>query len=201
MSGWTGVLRAKRAHRDDRVAHTVVFPAEYAQEFADIFERDRPPQDPTVYLCSQALSHGRQGWEDADPIFVMANAPCEPATGRRDPALFEALERAVLARLRAHDLMGPEDELIWSRTPSDLAAEFPGSRGSIYGAASNSQFAAFRRPPNRVARLPGLYLASGSAHPGGGVPMCLISGRTAPEEALSKELRGVVPAGVERRGA
>ena len=40
-------------------------------------------------------------------------------------------------------------------------------------------FSAFRRPPNAVAKLPGLYLASGSAHPGGGMPLCLQSGRQA----------------------
>jgi 1-hydroxycarotenoid 3,4-desaturase len=32
--------------------------------------------------------------------------------------------------------------------------------------------------------LEGLYLAGGSAHPGGGVPMCLQSGRLAAEALL-----------------
>ena len=59
-----------------------------------------------------------------------------------------------------------------------------GSRGSIYGAASNSQLSAFKRPPNAVAAIPGLYLASGSAHPGGGVPLCLLSGQTAARALL-----------------
>ena len=60
-----------------------------------------------------------------------------------------------------------------------MAAAFPGSRGAIYGAASNDRFAAFKRPPNRVRSLPGLYLASGSAHPGGGLPMVALSGMAA----------------------
>jgi phytoene dehydrogenase-like protein len=77
--------------------------------------------------------------------------------------------------------------MIWRRTPADLAAEFPGSRGAIYGAASNDRFAAFKRPPNRVRGLRGLYLASGSAHPGGGLPMAGLSGLAA-ADCLGEDL-------------
>jgi phytoene dehydrogenase-like protein len=75
----------------------------------------------------------------------------------------------------------------WRRTPTQLAADFPGSRGAIYGAASNDRFAAFKRPPNRVSGVPGLYLASGSAHPGGGLPMVALSGLAA-ADCLSDDL-------------
>jgi phytoene dehydrogenase-like protein len=51
-----------------------------------------------------------------------------------------------------------------------------GSRGAIYGASSNSVRAAFLRPANEVRALPGLYLASGGAHPGGGMPLAALSG-------------------------
>ena len=185
MSGWTGVLRAAR--RDGRLPHEVLFPTDYEAEFADIFDRDRPPAEPTVYLCAQERCHGLAGWSDAEPVFVMANAPAEPADGPRPPEVWEELENAVLQRLRAAGLWADGDALLWRRTPTDLAAEFPGSRGAIYGAASNDRFAAFKRPPNRVRSLPGLYLASGSAHPGGGLPMVALSGLAA-ADCLSADL-------------
>ncbi|MFT5683528.1 MAG: phytoene desaturase, partial [Myxococcota bacterium] len=166
MSGWTGIYRAKRRLR---VPHTVLFCADYDAEFADIFDRDRPPEDPTVYLCAQEPCHGRVGWAEAEPVFVMANAPPEPEGGRSDDPWPE-LEARVASRLLAAGLVTPEDAVVWRRTPPQLAARFPGSRGSIYGAASNDMLAAFRRPPNRISKIPGLYLASGSAHPGGGMP-------------------------------
>ncbi len=177
MSGWTGVLRAGR--RADRFPHEVLFPADYEAEFADIFDRDRPPADPTVYLCAQERCHGSTGWADAEPVFVMANAPAEPVTGRRPPQVWSELESAVLQRVRAFGACAADDRLVWRRSPTDLAAAFPGSRGAIYGAASNDRFAAFKRPPNRVRSRPGLYLASGSAHPGGGLPMVALSGLAA----------------------
>lgn len=185
MSGWTAVLRARRREAGaPRVAHTVLFPADYEAEFADLFDRDRPPAEPTVYLCAQEAAHGRRGWAEEEPVFVMANAPAEPADAPRSPEVWDALRGAVLRRLDAAGLRDPDDELVWERTPTDLAAAFPGSRGSIYGAASNSAWAAFRRPANRVRGVHGLYLAGGSAHPGGGVPLCVLSGRAAASALL-----------------
>jgi phytoene desaturase len=181
MSGWTAVVRARR--RADRPAHAVLFPGrDYLEEFVDIFDRDRPPLEPAVYLCAQEAAHGRGGWADHEPVFLMANAPAEAAAGVRPGEVWARLREVVLARARSADLIDAYDEIVWERTPGDLARRFPGSRGAIYGTASNSPLAAFRRPANRVA--PSVYLASGSAHPGGGVPLCLLSGRAAATAAL-----------------
>lgn len=185
MSGWTGALRAAR--QTDRLPHEVLFCEDYDAEFADIFDRDRPPADPTVYLCAQERCHGLAGWPEAEPVFVMANAPAEPAVGARDDDVWTRLESAVERRIRAAGLWADGDALVWRRSPTQLAAEFPGSRGAIYGAASNDRFAAFKRPPNRVRSVPGLYLASGSAHPGGGLPMVALSGLAA-ADCLSADL-------------
>ncbi len=182
MSGWTAVVRAKTA---ERLAHEVLFPSDYEAEFADIFDHDRPPREPTVYLCAQGRAHGRTTWSDAEPLFVMANAPPEPTRGTRDERIWPDLRETVRARLLDADLIGADDPIVWERTPRGLAQTYPGTRGALYGAASNTRFDAFKRPPNRWSRLPGLYLASGSAHPGGGVPLCVQSGRLAAEAVIA----------------
>lgn len=177
-SGWVGLLRARP--RPDRVAHEVCFPERYLEEFADLFDRHRTPVDPTVYTCALARAHGRGTWPDAEPVFAMINAP---ALG---PVPDDAPWRArALARLRASGRIGEDDPILWERTPEMLEARFPDTRGAIYGAASSSAMAAFQRPPNRLRDLDGLFLAGGSAHPGGGVPLCLQSGRRAAEAILS----------------
>lgn len=187
-SGWTAVLKLPRR---DRAAHHAHFPADYEGESRDLFRRDRPPVEPTVYLCAQEVAHRRSGWQDHEPVFVMANAPAEPTGAPRDPSVWEELRARVLARLEQADLSPSEPEIVWERTPAGLARDFPGSLGALYGAASNSMFSAFQRPPNAVSKIPGLYLASGSAHPGGGLPLCVQSGRLAAGACL-RALRGAL---------
>ena len=188
MSGWNTVYRAARPDGGPpRPAHEVLFPPDDTAEFEDIFDRDRPPADPTVYLCAQEPCHGRAGWAGHEPVFAMANAPAEPATGERDPAIWDGLARAVRGRLDAAGLLAPDDQAVWTRTPTDLARTFPGSRGAIYGLASNDMMAAFRRPRNAAPAVPGLFLASGSAHPGGGMPMAMLSGVAAATEAVGTD--------------
>ncbi len=179
MSGWNAVVRAAR--RPDRPPHEVFFCSDYDQEFADLFDHVRPPVEPTLYLCAQEKSHGRAGWTEEEPVFVMVNAPCESPTVPTPDAVWAEVEQTALQRARSAGLFAQDDPVVWSRTPVDLARQFPGSNGSLYGAASNDTFAAFRRPPNQIHRVPGLFLATGSAHPGGGMPLALRSGVLAAE--------------------
>ncbi len=182
-SGFNLVLKARRRPPVQRAAHEVLFPDRpYMEEFADLFDRHIPPTEPTVYLCAKEKAHRAPGWPDHEALFVMANAP--PFTEAAKLVNWERYEELVLWRLRDRDLIDADDQVVWRRTPEGLAERFPGSRGSLYGAASNSKFAAFKRPPNSVPGVSGLYLASGSAHPGGGVPLCLQSGRQAATELL-----------------
>ena len=62
-------------------------------------------------------------------------------------------------------------------TPSDIANRTGSHLGALYGPASNKATSAFLRQRNRDRRIRGLYFAGGSVHPGGGIPLCLLSGR------------------------
>ena len=176
MSGWTALFSTPR--RPDRIAHSVIFPENYDDEFAAIFDRGERPAKPTVYACAQTQAHNI-AFEN-DVIFAMINAPSGCVTND------DAIEQLVRETLEAKDLLDPSAECFWRRSPTDLGTVFPGTDGAIYGASSNSQFDAFSRPKNR-SKIPGLYLATGSAHPGGGVPMCMLSGLAASAAAIDDQ--------------
>jgi phytoene dehydrogenase-like protein len=72
-------------------------------------------------------------------------------------------------------------------TPHDLEQETGSSRGSLYGMSSNSLSGAFLRQQNKSLIYKGLYFCGGSAHPGGGMPLAVLSGTMAAELVMRYE--------------
>ncbi|MFC4586027.1 phytoene desaturase family protein [Sphaerisporangium corydalis] len=155
--------------------HSIVFSGDYRQEFADIFDRRRPPEDPTVYIGCSAVDDPSQAPEGTENWVMMVNVPA------RDPGRWpmspEAYRDLVLDRLasRGHDLAG-RLRFVDLLTPADLRERYGDWGGAIYGTPYTGMLAPFRRPGNRGPRR-GLYLVGGSAHPGGGLPLVAMGGR------------------------
>jgi phytoene desaturase len=92
------------------------------------------------------------------------------------------MREIVLTKLRqlGFDLANQiEAEFVLS--PEGFEQNYLSNRGSIYGISSNNRSTAFKRPANRSRELKGLYFAGGSTHPGGGIPLVLLSGKIAAE--------------------
>jgi len=79
-----------------------------------------------------------------------------------------------------------EEALLEPRTIESRTESF---QGSLYGAASNDRFAAFLRHPNFSSRLKNLYFCGGSVHPGGGIPLALLSGKITSEIITKKGIQ------------
>lgn len=71
--------------------------------------------------------------------------------------------------------------------PPDLDRMNGARRGSLYGASFNDQLALFKRPGNRCPDMKGLYFVGGTTHPGGGVPIMMLSGKVVAEMILGVE--------------
>lgn len=164
--------------REPGPAHRVYFPADYDAEFDAIFgRRPVPVADPTVYVHAPDDPALRPD-EDSEGWFVLVNAPAhDPARGVDwdEPGLRERYTRHVLAVLAARGAdVRDRIRVLDTVTPADLQRRAGAPGGAIYGTASHGPRAALRRPANR-SPLPGLYLVGGSAHPGGGIPLVLMS--------------------------
>ena len=65
--------------------------------------------------------------------------------------------------------------------PRSIESRTSSYQGSIYGTSSNSRYAAFLRHANRSSKIKNLYFCGGSVHPGGGIPLCLLSAKIVSE--------------------
>ena len=64
-------------------------------------------------------------------------------------------------------------------TPPMISQKTGSHLGALYGSSSNSKVAAFLRHPNFSSKIKNLYFCGGSVHPGGGIPLCLLSAKIA----------------------
>ncbi len=162
--------------------HNIFFSQDYPREFAAIFAKGVPAPDPTVYVCNTSLTDPHHAPPGHSNMFILVNAPTLNArvnwdreVGNYRDVILRKLERMGLSDLRRHIVY---EQII---TPADFEARYNAVGGAIYGLASNSRFAAFLRPPLRARDTKRLYFVGGGTHPGGGIPLALLSGKAVAE--------------------
>lgn len=164
--------------------HNIFFSADYPGEFEAIFRQGVPPAEPTIYVAITSRSDSGHAPPGCENWFVLVNVPpVGPGFDWEQQA--PAYREQVLARLAAFglDVRGNirAEQML---TPLDLARQSGAWRGALYGLSSNYVFSAFRRPHNRAPDVKGLYFVGGTTHPGGGVPMVMLSGRLGAQMAM-----------------
>lgn len=156
--------------------HNILFSENYEEEFKSIFEDFTVSDDPTVYihvsskLVSDDAPDGCENW------FVMVNVPSNKGQDWEQLRLKtrENCIRKINRMLKTdlESLIEEEDFL----DPVRIEERTNSFAGALYGASSNDRMAAFFRHPN-FSKIKDLYFAGGSVHPGGGIPLCLLSAK------------------------
>jgi len=170
---WTATLRCSGT---GLIRHNVFFSNAYEREFGEISIGDMI-SDPTVYVCAQDRGDDDAARLDPERLLILINAPARGDHTRYTLDQAERSSQTVMDRLaRCGVKLDPPAQHTLT-TPADFAALLPGTGGALYGRASHGWRATFERDGTR-SRLPGLYFAGGSIHPGAGVPMAALSGWT-----------------------
>jgi phytoene desaturase len=175
----------------DLTHHNIFFSEDYKREFEQIFNEKTAPDEPTVYVSISSKTDAHLAPEGGENWFVLLNMPYingqnwASETARMREAVFKRLAKVGIDAESAIDT-----EMVLS--PQDFYDLYRSNKGSIYGISSNSQTAAFMRPPNRSREIAGLYFCGGSSHPGGGVPLVALSGKMAADLIMEESMKDKV---------
>lgn len=174
-SGFVLLLGINRSYEQLR-HHNVFFSDDYRQEFDAIFSQNLPPDDPTIYVANTSYTDPEDAIEGGSNLFILVNAPYltekydwEEKGASYASHVLDKLEKRGLKKLRSSIIHRQKI------TPLDFYQKYRSYRGSIYGTSSNSRLSAFMRPGNKARTVDGLYLTGGSTHPGGGIPLVILS--------------------------
>lgn len=170
--------------------HNILFSSNYAKEFEDIFKRRIIPEEPTVYIYISSKFNADDAPTGCENWFVMINVPYD--SGQDWEKLTCEAKEIILRIIKKRTGIDLANKILFEQkiNPADIERMTSSDKGSIYGVSSNSRTAAFLRHPNKSSKIKGLFFCGGSAHPGGGIPLVILSGKIASQLVLN-ELRSV----------
>ncbi len=158
--------------------HNIFFSEDYEAEFAAL-DRGEVAEDFTVYVNVTSKGVHGEAPEGSENWFVMVNAPHDQEQDWS--AVLERIREATLDKLTHllnFDLRAAiRVEQTWN--PRQIASDTGSHLGALYGTSSNSKWAAFLRHRNQSREFSNLFFVGGSVHPGGGVPLALLSAKVA----------------------
>lgn len=161
--------------------HNIFFSADDTAEFNHIWQKQTVYNDPTVYINISSKHKPDDAPDGCENWFVMINVPANK--GQDWDKLIKEARENILKKLsgilntNVAELIACESVL----DPRSMESRTSSYQGSIYGTSSNSRFAAFMRHANRSSKIKNLYFCGGSVHPGGGIPLCLLSAKIVSE--------------------
>lgn len=184
-----------RAPYEHLAHHNFLFSSNSHAEFNDIYNLGLPARDPTLYIAAPSRTDPAQAplfnGAPGEALYVLIHT-AHRRPGQRwgspgDGGLLDQYRPVVIDKMKRMGMPDIEDRIAVERalTPDGIERLYNAEGGAIYGLASHGLLAGGFKPRNRSREFKGLYFAGGSANPGPGVPMVLMSGVTAAHALLN----------------
>ena len=171
--------------------HDFLFSKDAHLEFDDIYRQGIPARDPTVYICVPSRTDPTQAPAGCEALYALIHTPfLRPGQVWEGPGgMMEQYRPVIIEKLKRMGMPDLEKHIVVERhlTPQSIERWYNAEGGAIYGLASHGKLKGGFKPRNRSRVYSNLYLAGGSANPGPGVPMVLMSGVTA-ADAVCEDL-------------
>jgi phytoene desaturase len=160
--------------------HNIFFSQDYKNEFEHL-AKGLVCDDPTIYVNITSKYVANEAPEGGENWFVMINVPHN--SGQDWDSIITRLRQQTITKI-SHNLgvdIAPLIEAEVILDPRSIDTKTASHLGALYGNSSNTPMSAFLRHPNFSSRIKQLYCCGGSVHPGGGIPLCLLSAKIVSE--------------------
>jgi phytoene desaturase len=157
--------------------HNILFSADYQKEFNAIWKNKTISDDPTVYINISSKILQTDAPLNNENWFVMINVPAN--NGQNWDQLIQEARASIIQKISRILKRNIQKDIICEQVldPRSIESKTGSYQGSLYGNSSNNQFAAFLRHPNFSSQVKNLFFCGGSVHPGGGIPLALLSAK------------------------
>lgn len=161
--------------------HNILFSNNYKKEFDSIFEFGTISDDPTVYINITSKDVVSDAPKESENWFVMINSPNN--TGQDWNEIIKTVRKNTINKINRTLNIDIESFIEFEKvfSPKTIEKNTQSYLGSLYGSSSNNKMSAFLRHPNFSKHIQNLYFCGGSVHPGGGIPLCLLSAKIVSE--------------------
>lgn len=161
--------------------HNVFFSEDYKNEFSTMFEKKDIYNDPTIYVYISSKINKKDAKMNSENWYVSVFIP--PDIAKNCNQYIQETKNHVLNKLSRILKTDIESLIEFERIddPINIEKYTSSYKGALYGPNSNKKFSAFLRHPNYCKKIKGLYFCGGTVHPGGGIPLCLLSAKITAE--------------------
>ncbi|MBT2560436.1 phytoene desaturase [Pedobacter sp. ISL-68] len=161
----------------DMGLHNIFFAEDYQKEFNAIWKDKTISSDPTVYINISCKYIRGDAPTDSENWFVMINVPAN--NGQNWDVLIKEAKTNITQKISRILNRNIEKDIICEQIldPRSIESKTGSYQGALYGNSSNNQFSAFLRHSNFSSKVKNLYFCGGSVHPGGGIPLALLSAK------------------------
>lgn len=160
--------------------HNILFSDNYVREFEHL-SNGTMYEDPTVYIFISSKINPGHAPEKCENWFVLINAPhhqgqdWEAQIKKMREKVINKINTILETDIRPHIV----SEIV--NHPQSIQTITQSYAGALYGNSTNKVMSTFLRHPNFNNKIKNLYFCGGSVHPGGGVPICLLSAKITDE--------------------
>jgi phytoene desaturase len=168
--------------------HNVFLSDDYRGSFSTIFDKHSLPVEPSFYVHAPTRTDPTAAPPGEDTLFVLVPVGHLADEVEQDwstmirqarAAVFDRLSKLGMENLSSHIKF----EILYS--PHEWQNIYNLEKGATFGLSHNFLQVGYFRPHNRHRNWHNLYFVGSSTHPGGGLPIALLSARLVTQRILA----------------